>query len=246
MRAIVLCAGRGRRLGQAGPKCLVDVGGRTLLERMLSALEAEGVREVVLVVGYEAGLVRAAAGGRAAVRFVENPRWERGSVVSLWTAREHLDGADDALIMDADVLFPREALRRLVESARPSAFLMDRGASASGEEMMLAARDGRVRRIARRVDPAAYDAVGEGVGFFKVARADQAALVAVLEEFVVAGDDGRDYEDALDRFLGRAVAGYEDVTDLPWTEVDFADDLERARTEVLPRVERLDRERAGA
>lgn len=246
MKAIVLCAGRGRRLGQAGPKCLVEVGGRTLLDRMLDGLSAVGVGEVILVVGYEAGLVRTATDGRRGVAFVENARWERGSVVSLWTAREHLDGRDDALIMDADVLFPCEALRRLVQSPRPTAFLMDRSASASGEEMMLAARDGRVHRIARRVDPAGYDALGEGVGFLKVARGDQAALVAVLEELVSAGDLDRDYEDALDRFLGRATAGFEDVTDLPWTEVDFAEDLARARAEVLPEVERLDAERAPA
>lgn len=246
MRAVVLCAGRGRRLGQAGPKCLVEVGGRTLLDRMLDALAALGVRDVVLVVGYEAGLVREAARGRADVRFVENPRWERGSVVSLWSAREHLDGRDDVLVMDADVLFPREALRRLVESPLPSAFLMDRSARASGEEMMLSARGGRVHRIARRVDPAGYDAVGEGVGFLKVSRADQAALVQVLDDLLAAGEEDRDYEDALDRFLGRATVGFEDVTDLPWTEVDFLEDLERAQREVLPAVERLDAEGAAA
>lgn len=240
MKAIVLCAGRGRRLGQAGPKCLCDVGGRALLARTLDALAAVGVREVVLVVGYEQGLVRAAAAGRAGVSFVENPRWERGSVLSLWSARDHLDGREAALVMDADVLFPREALRRLVHGAPPTALLMDRSATPSGEEMMLAARGGRVHRIARRVDPAAYDALGEGVGFLKVAPADQAALVEALEGMVAAGEDDRDYEDAVDRFLAGAQAGFEDVTDLPWTEIDFEVDLTRAREEVLPAIERLD------
>lgn len=244
MRAIVLCAGRGRRLGQAGPKCLAEVGGRTLLARMLDALAAEGVREVVVVVGFEAERVRAAVAGREGLRLVENPRFREGSVVSLWSARAALDGADDALVMDADVLFPREALRRLVRSRHATALLMDRSASPSGEEMLLAAREGRVLRIARRVDAAAHDAVGEGVGFLRVGRADQAALRRTLEELVAAGEVERDYEDAVDRFLGLVRAGFEDVTDLPWTEIDFAADLERARTEVLPQVERLDAEAA--
>lgn len=241
MRAIVLCAGRGRRLGQAGPKALADVGGRTLLARLLDALAAEGVGEVVLVVGYEAGQVRAAVRGRDA-RVVENPRWERGSVLSLWTAREHLDGRDDALVMDADVLFPREALRRLLASPHATALLLDRGVTPTGEEMLLASRGGRVLRLARSVDWTGADVVGEGVGFLKVGRADQAALRAALEGLVDAGEVDRDYEDAIDRFLSVARAGYEDVTDLPWTEVDFPDDLEAARADVLPRVERLDRE----
>jgi choline kinase len=241
VRAIVLCAGRGRRLGQAGPKALADVGGRTLLARLLDALAAQGVGDVVLVVGYEAGQVRAAVRGRD-VRVVENPRWERGSVLSLWTAREHLDGRDDALVMDADVLFPREALRRLLASPHATALLLDRGVNPSGEEMLVLARGGRVLRLARAVDSTGADVVGEGVGFLKVGRADQAALRAALEGLVDAGEVDRDYEDAIDRFLGVARAGYEDVTDLPWTEVDFPEDLEAARADVLPAVERLDRE----
>lgn len=244
MKAIVLCAGRGRRLGQAGPKPLADVGGRTLLARLLDALAAEGVGEVVLVAGFEADRVRAAVRGRD-VRVVENPRWERGSLLSLWAAREHLDGRDDALVMDADVLFPREALRRLLASPHATGLLMDRGVTPTGEEMLLAARGGRVLRLARAVDSTdreGHDVVGEGVGFLKVGRADQAALRAALEGLVDAGEVDRDYEDAIDRFLAVARAGYEDVTDLPWTEVDFPEDLEAAREEVLPRIEQLDRE----
>lgn len=240
MKAIVLCAGRGRRLGQAAPKCLAEVGGRTLLARLLDALAAERVDEVVLVVGYEGDQVRAAASGRPHVRVVENPRWPRGSVLSLWTAREHLDGRDDVLVMDADVLFPREALRRLLRSGHATALLMDRGVAPTGEEMLVAAREGRARRLARRVEAAGHDAVGEGLGFFKVGRGDQAALRAVLDGMIDGGEVDRDYEEAIDRLLAVAPAGYEDVTDLPWIEVDFPEDLEAARGEVLPAVQRLD------
>jgi len=245
VKAIVLAAGRGRRLEGDRPKCLLDVGGRSLLERMLRRLEALGVGRVVLVVGYEAERIRAAVAGLdlgLEVAFVENPEFARGSVLSLWAAREHLDGGDDAVVMDADVLFPRPLLRRLLESPRPSAFLLDPSAEAGGEEMMLAARGGRVIRIARRVDPAGYDRLGEGVGFLKVQASDQAALREAVGAFVDAGEVDRDYEDAVDRFLGAVEVGYEETGGLPWTEIDFAKDLARARAEVLPAVERAEAE----
>ncbi len=67
-----------------------------------------------------------------------------------------------------------------------------------------------------------------------------------LEEVIARGEDDRDHEHALDLFLGRVTAGYEDVTDLPWTEIDFPEDLARARDVVLPAIQALDAERARA
>jgi choline kinase len=246
VRALILAAGRAVRLGPSGvelPKCLHEVGGRTLLQRMLEALVEVGVREATLVVGHEGAQLRAAVEGfpdaqRPSVTFVENPDYVRGSILSLYAARAGF-GVDDLLIMDADVLFPVELLRRLVESEHPNAFLLDPRSEAGGEEMMLVANEGRVRRIARSVAPEPGEVVGEGVGFLKVSRAAQSALEATLGGFVEAGELDRDYEDGIDRFLAETVVGYEPVGDLPWTEIDFPADLERARTEVWPRVAAL-------
>jgi choline kinase len=109
-----------------------------------------------------------------------------------------------------------------------------------GEEMMLAARGGRVLRIARRVDPRGDEVLGEGVGFLKLRRADQPLLRAELERVVAEHGPDREYEEAIDRLLGRLDVRYEQVADLPWTEVDFPEDLARARGELLPEIERLD------
>ncbi len=65
-RAILLLAGRARRLGSLTknkPKCLVRVAGASILERALDKLSASGVSEVVLVVGYRAERVREFVGG---------------------------------------------------------------------------------------------------------------------------------------------------------------------------------------
>ena len=246
MRAVILAAGRGRRLGADQPKCLHEVGGESMLVRMLGALRRAGVARASLVLGYRDEDVRAAVaalpqGGLPEVSFLQNERYERGSILSLYRVRQELFGQDDLLVMDADVVFPDALLTRLLGSSYESAFLLDRRATASGEEMMLVAREDtqrrRVLRIARRVRPAPGDVVGEGVGFLKLARAHQPALAAVLDDRVERGELDLDYEQALDRWLPEAEVGYEETAGLPWTEVDFAEDLERAEREVLPALE---------
>ena len=244
MKAVILAAGRGRRLSGDEPKSVLDVGGASLLARMLEALTACGIDEAIVVVGYEANLVRQRAlalpeAKRPTLSFLLNPQFTQGSILSLWAARERF-GDDDLLVMDADVLFPTPLLRRLVESPHRSAFLLDPRSSAGGEEMMLVAKGGRVLRIARSVDPSQGDRLGEGVGFLKVAREDQPQLEAALRTLVDAGEHDRDYEDAIDRFLGEVNVGYEEVGDLPWTEIDFPEDLERARGEVLDAIQALE------
>lgn len=251
MRALILAAGRAARLGPSGvelPKCLHPVGGQSLLGRMLAALVECKVRAATLVVGHEGGQVRACVEGlpealRPATTFVENADYRRGSMLSLYAARAEF-GAQELLIMDADVLFPGALLERLVQSAHPSAFLLDPRSESGGEEMMLVARDGWVRRIARRVSPEPGEVVGEGVGFLKLSPDDQMRLLEALRGFVEAGDADRDYEDGIDRFLAgsggaRPQVGFEWVGDLPWIEIDFPADLKRARDETWPRIAAL-------
>src|SRR3954462_13220182 len=79
MKAIILSAGQGSRLGHLvddGPKCLIDFNGRTLLDRQLDTLEANGVHEAVIVTGFHDELVNQTVAGRLGgpkVRTVFNP-----------------------------------------------------------------------------------------------------------------------------------------------------------------------------
>ena len=135
--AVILVAGRAQRLApltDGTHKALLPVGGRPILAWMLEALHAAGVRRSVLVVGHCADRVRAEA-ARApegmAIEFVHNPDYAKGSALSLYTARDVLQGP--TLIMDADVVFPREFLFRLLRSPEPNAFLIDEGLEERGK-----------------------------------------------------------------------------------------------------------------
>ena len=244
MNAIILAAGVARRLAPLTDKthkALLPVGGRPVLARMLVALADSGIRETTIVVGHCADQVRALAGkrlGRMAIRYIENPAYTKGSVLSLYAAREQL--TEPALVMDADVLFPREFLRRLLAVPAPSAVLIVRGFADTGEEVKLYTRRDRVIALGKKVVPEAWEAVGEGIGFFKCGAAAGPEFVQAMEQVIASGDGLNEYEDALHILLQRVHVGWVDVTGLPWTEIDFAEDLRHAEDEVSPRMVRID------
>lgn len=247
MKAIILAAGVGKRFREVTdhkPKCLIDIQGKILLERTLRALGAAGVREAVVVIGYLGDMIKQAIGshcGDVSVRYIVNDQYEKGAILSLLSAREEFD--DDILIMDADVLFPVNMIARLVRSPHANCFLLDGSAINTGEEQILLTRGGRVLDIVRG-GSGDFEVIGESVGFLKVSQSDAPLLRTILEDLVAQGRDTIEHEEAFPIFLAQRVVGFERVDDLPWTEIDFPEDLARAEREVLPRIVALDRELA--
>lgn len=227
--AIILAAGVGKRFGAEmndRPKALLEVGGETLIARLVRQLREGGVERIVIVVGHRGELIEQELGGVPGVAFLHNPEYRRGAILSLWTAREHLGGP--ALVMDADVFLPTEMMLRLLRSAHDDCFLLDGSADATGEEQMLHVRDGRVTDIARS-PRGEYDLLGESVGFLKLGAEGARVLRELLDARVAAGVKDIEHEEVYPEFLSRVVTGFERVDDLDWTEIDFPEDLERAR-----------------
>jgi len=239
MKAIILAAGVGKRLWpvtQHRPKCLIEIGGLSLLHRYLRSLAEAGIPRADIVVGYKQEMIRAAASSNSygvRINFLVNEQFHRGSISSLWVARTALD--DDVIVMDADVLFHREILRRLVQSPYPNALLMDETVKQTGEECMVVVEGGRVIALTKRM-PLHYDYAGEGVGFLKVRQADTPHVVASLRTFVDREAWQMEYEDALLEFFREVKVGHEQIGGLPWTEIDFPEDVEKAERDILPKL----------
>jgi len=245
MKAVILAAGVGRRLHsfiQHKPKCLLPIGESTLLVRYLEALEHVGVSQVTIVVGYKQELIREAVAswsGSLPVQFLVNEEFERGSIVSLWVARQALD--DDTVIMDADVLFHPSILERLMASSHPNALLMDDTVVQDTEECMVVVRQGRVIALTKQM-PETYDEAGEGVGFLKLSRHDAPSLLKSVKERIDQGLLDMEYEDALRDFFQATLVGVEKIGGLPWIEIDFPEDVVHAKNDVLPKLPERDRD----
>lgn len=245
MTAIILAAGVARRLAPLTDhtqKSLLPVGGRAILARMLDALHAVGVRHVVIVVGHCADQVRALAATAPSdmtIQCIDNPAYQKGSSLSLYCTRDVIT-REPTLIMDADVVFPREFLRRLVGAPAAQAFLIDEGFADTGEEVKIYVQNDRVVALGKKVVPRAWDRVGEGVGFFKCGPEAGRDLIGLLEQVIEDSQGICEYEDALHLLVSRQCVEAVGVTGLPWTEVDFAEDLHRAQSEVFPAIVKLE------
>jgi L-glutamine-phosphate cytidylyltransferase len=239
LKGIILAAGKGARLnGTAGdkPKCLLRVGGKTLVERQIDTLRSAGIDEVAVVVGCQADRVRRACGHD--LHFIENSRFaQTNSLYSLWLARPLL--TDGFVVMNCDVVLHPQLLTDLVSARHENALLLsyqDDDAEPFGdEEMKVKVRRGRVVDISKTMP--ADEADGENVGVVKFGPAGARRLVGYLDARVAAGG----LRDWAPRAFGDFAREHSlhaiGTRGLPWTEIDFPEDYERAVNEILPAID---------
>jgi L-glutamine-phosphate cytidylyltransferase len=238
MRGIILAAGRGSRLnGGAGdvPKCLVTVGGETLLSRNARILRAAGIDDLTVVVGCAAETVRRSMPD---AHFVENPIFaETNSLYSLWLSRPHLTGG--FIVMNCDVLLHPQLVLDLLTAKHEDALLLayrEHGTKYGDEEMKVRVRCGRVIDISKTM--AHDDADGENLGVAKFGSTGARLLMDHAERLIAAGDIKAWVPRAFKEFARQRPLHAIGTRGLPWTEIDFPEDHRRAVELVLPAIER--------
>ena len=228
------------------PKILLEFGGQSLLERHLRSLREVGVRRLTIVGGYQQQQIAAVLpmlGSRYQIdtQLLINPNFTEGSVLSFATSipvLEKISEKEFTLLMDGDVLYPTTFLQRLIASPHRTALLIDREYSTGDDDPVLVPiAKKRPFDFVKKWQGKA-EQIGESIGFFKVAGADLPDLISLTQQ-MSASNRKASYDDVLRELVRAGRFGHEDVTGLPWTEIDFPQDVERAATEVLPAIERL-------
>jgi len=251
MRAIILAAGRGLRLQQSDdhqfPKCLLQFGGMSLLERHLRMLKSAGVDEVVLALGFRHERVEAELDRlhwRPRPEIVLNPRFDLGSVLTVHTVADAMTRGGEVLLMDADVLYHESIVAALVAGKKPvNRVLIDRDFEAGDEPVKLCVRAGVPIELRKQLAPdLRYDTIGESVGFFRFDESGARRLAAIVSDYVGSGRANLPHEEAVRDLLREASQAVEvaDVTGAPWIEIDFPSDVTRAAQEVLPQLAALE------
>ena len=231
-RAIILSAGQGSRLlplTEQLPKCLIDLGGRSMLEWQLRALDQMGIAEAVVVTGFHPELVEAELKRvvltQLRVRTLYNPFYKLAdNLASCWMARAELSGP--CMILNGDTLFePTIAGRLLAAASAPITVTIDRKADYDADDMKVVTEGDRLRAIGKML--AADRVNGESIGFLRFDAEGAALFVAELERTMRTPEGpGLWYLSAIHRL---ASAGAEvrvvSIEGLQWGELDFPADL---------------------
>ncbi|MBI4005763.1 MAG: phosphocholine cytidylyltransferase family protein [Gammaproteobacteria bacterium] len=244
MKAVILAAGVGQRLGDVfdKPKCLLEFGDVSLIQRHLQILQHYNIDEIIVVTGYQSNLIEQEISSSSAVNFtitVHNPNYEKGSIISMLTGLEKIGTDQDFILMDADVLYDHNLIGRLINSKNSNCFLLDRDFEPGDEAVKLCVHNGHIVDFRKQIDKdLVYDFQGESVGFFRFTGETASGLITQAKAYLNLGDDKQPYEECIRDLLLQHPEhfAYEDITGIPWIEIDFPEDVARATNEILPQI----------
>ena len=236
MKALILAAGRGRRLWPftaESPKCLLNVGGMTLLERQLHHLHTAGIRQVVVVCGFGMDRVRATLKRIASptVKLLFNPFYAiSDNLISLWVARSEMD--EDFVLLNGDNIFHPRSVQTLTNELAACTVLAARKGTYLPDDMKISLRGGNVSHIGKAL--ACKDADAESLGMLLFRDRGVHILREALEDIVL--DEGAlnsHFPVVIQHMLDRGLpinCCFSEA--FPCSDVDTPHDLERVRKNV--------------
>lgn len=235
MKAIILAAGRGRRLypyTKHIPKCLLDIGGETILEHQINHIRDCGINEVVIVVGFEfekvENFLRNYDGLGIRIKTLFNPFYQTtNSLISLWIARCEMN--EDIVIINGDDVFEFDVIDQVLREREEKICLpVKKKSSYEEEDMKVVIQRGRITEIGKTL---ANHPSAESVGI-RVFRDTGVELIkrAIEEEMRTEGSERKWYVSAIKTLIKKGYrVKYVDIKDLFWMDVDYPSDLFRVR-----------------
>lgn len=233
-------AKRLRPLTDTKPKCLLEVGNRTLLERTVRAMQQAGIKEFVVVTGYRGNMIRSFLENlvnlenpeKPSFTFLHNTDYEHNNnIYSLWMAGEVVRGKD-FLLMDSDILCDPAAVMAIAQQQEP-ALALNRHACGEEEIKVIVDADNHITEINKTCNPA--DAIGESVGIEKMTAEYSTALYQELDQMIVKeGLIDIFYERCFERLIPQGhTFKVVDTTNYFSYELDTPEDFQRAQ-ELIP------------
>ncbi len=237
MKVIILAAGQGKRLlplTEDRPKCVLQLGERTVLGWQLQALRKAGASEVVVATGFRAGMIEgviSTAQGMA-VRTAHNPFYAHcDNLGTCWVVRHEM--TDPFVILNGDTLFEPAVFARLLASGdqHPITLVTNVKNSYDDDDMKVITADGALRRVDKKLPIAAVN--GESIGMIRF-RGQGPALFRERLETMMAEEStlARWYLSAIDALATEGHVGVVSTGGHDWCEIDDRKDLQHAQATV--------------
>lgn len=250
MQAVILAAGMGRRLGEFtanNTKCMVEVNGERLIDRLLKQLSRHNLSRIVMVVGYEGQKLKDYVTERypeLGVLFVENRVYDKtNNIYSLWLARDYLK-EEDTLLLESDLIFEDRILSTAIESEYPTLALVSRYESWNDGTMVTIDEDNNIvnfisKKAFNYEDTPFYY---KTVNVYKFSRDFTVNhYLPFLEAYLSVLGNNEYYEQVLRviTLIDRAGLKALPVSGMKWYEIDDVQDLRIAETMFASPEERL-------
>ena len=229
MIGVILAAGMAKRLRpltDTRPKCLLEVAGRTLLERTVDAMRQAGISEFVVVTGYRADMIREFLNVQCSmfnVQCLHNADYaHNNNIYSLWMAGQVVRGRE-FLLMDSDILCDPAAVVRIAQEP-VSALAVNRHELGEEEMKVVVDSECRITEISKTCSP--QQAMGESVGIEHISADYSEALFRELDQMILQeGLVDIFYERAFERLIPQGhTFRVVDTTDYFSYELDTPED----------------------
>lgn len=225
MKVFILAAGVGSRisrLAQGRPKCLLEVGDRSLIGQMVDRLNRNGLHDITLVTGFRQDLIHQELGDR--VNYRHNPFYHvTNSIASLWFARDLLQ--DDVIVTNGDLFYEDRMLEALLKDPREVVMLSDSTRIVDADYRFRLDGD-RIVGYGKEIPNEETDA--EYVGMALIRRSFLQRFKTRLDRMIDTQNTNMWWEDVLYSFIPEGVPVYHrDVAGIFWAEIDYVEDYER-------------------
>ncbi len=233
MKAIILAAGKGKRLQEASaglPKCMIKIGEKTILQRQIDACRLVGIKDFVFVLGFREDFLKnyilSIMQDNENVVFKKNDIYDKtNTLYSLYLTTSEFD--DDFIYFNADVVFEPEILTLISEPSEYSQLLLETKKCGEEEVKMIIDKDYRILEIGKKLP--LEKCVGEFIG---VGKFNKNILPAFIKHLKKALDEEIGYttffEYAVNTLAKEVVLKAVPTKDIPCIEIDFPQDLEMA------------------
>ena len=241
MQALMLAAGMGRRMGkytEAMPKCMIPVGGRTLLERAVEAVKEAGIHKFVMVVGWECDklmdYIRNNISGMEFQFIYNNDYATTNNIYSLFLARKEL-ASDDTILLESDLVYDRRLIREIVECPDENLVAVAKYEQWMDGTVTTLDKSGNIHNFIEKKD-FNFQNVSDyykTVNIYKFSKEfSQQQYIAFLEAYIKAYGKNQYYELVLKALahLSNAQLKAFILQNVNWYEIDDVQDLDIAST----------------